>query len=59
MKVIIVGTGPMARSVAHCLRRINKGKQTYELLGFIGDRLPGIAAEPYWVQSAAGYRFPL
>lgn len=46
MKVIIVGTGPMARSVAHCLRRINKGKQTYELLGFIGDRLPGIAAEP-------------
>lgn len=37
MKVIIVGTGPMARSVAHCLRRINRQKQKYELLGFIGD----------------------
>lgn len=35
VKVAIVGTGGLARSILSCISRINKVKPTYEFLGFI------------------------
>lgn len=45
MDVVIVGAGATALSLAHCLKRLNEKKPTYEVLGFLAgaddERLSG------------------